>query len=223
MKNIYILSFAFLVSINIALAQDFDLLADKVIDKDYQAIEQLISEGMDINIIQPSSGASVLMIASSYFGYEECVEFLISKGANVDLKDNEGKTALLWAASNSFENAKILVASGADVNESANDGMTPFIQAVFGITSGKVPIEMCELLRENGANINAELTGRNAMGWTAIHYAVINGDTDLVKYLVKHGANINKATAEGSTPLFLAKLEQYDEIIKILKNAGAKD
>ncbi len=44
------------------------------------------------------------------------------------------------------------------------------------------------------------------MGWTALHYAVINGDVELVKYLIKYGANVNKATGEGSTPLYLAKL-----------------
>ncbi len=74
--------------------------------------------------------------------------FLIKNGANVNLKDNEGKTALLWAASNSLPNAEILVANGADVNEAADDGMTPFLQASFGVSSGKVPIEMCELLRK---------------------------------------------------------------------------
>jgi ankyrin repeat protein len=223
MKNIILLSIAFLVSVNITLAQGFELLADIVIKKDYQAIEQLLSEGIDINTQQPSRGTTVLMIASSYFGYEDCVEYLIGKGANVNTKNTDGKTALLWSASNSFENAKVLIAKGAKVNEAANDGMTPFIQAVFGFTSGKVPIEMCELLRDHGANINAELTGRNASGWTALHYAVFNGDTELVEYLIKHGANINKATAEGSTPLFLAKMEDYGEIARILRDAGAKD
>ena len=82
---------------------------------------------------------------------------------------------------------------------------------------------MCELLRKNGANVNAALTRKNASGWTALHYAAVNGDIDLVKYLIKHGANINKASAEGSTPLFLAKMGGYNEIVKILRNAGAKD
>jgi ankyrin repeat protein len=61
------------------------------------------------------------------------------------------------------------------------------------------------------------------MSWTALHYAAINGDVELVKYLIKYGANVNKATGDGSTPLYLAQLGKHEEIIKLLKNAGAKD
>jgi len=203
--------------------QQFNQLADAVIEKDTVKIERLLQSGVDINTQHPQTGTTVLMIASSYDYYDGMVEFLIKNGANVNLKDKEGKTALLWAASNSLPNAEILVANGADVNEAADDGMTPFLQASFGVSSGKVPIEMCELLRENGANINAFLTKKSVVGWTALHYAVINGDVDLVEYLIKYGANVNKATGEGSTPLYLAKLENNEAIIKVLKNAGAKE
>ena len=216
----FIISFVFISSV---FPQQFNQLADAVIEKDTAKINQLLQSGVDINTHHLTSGTTVLMIASSYYYYDDIVEFLIRKGAGVNLKDKEGKTALLWAASNSLENAKILILNGAKVDEAANDGMTPFLQATLGVSSGKIPIEMCELLRKNGANVNAALTRKNASGWTALHYAAVNGDIDLVKYLIKHGANINKASAEGSTPLFLAKMGGYNEIVKILRNAGAKD
>ena len=213
-----------LIGINTILGQQqFNQLADAVIDKDTAKIEMLLQGGVDINTQHATSGTTVLMIASSYYYYDEMVEYLIRKGADVNLKDNDGKTALVWAASNSLENAKILLENGAKVNIPANDGMTPFIQASLGVSSGKVPIEMCELLRKHGANVNASLTKKNASGWTALHYAAVNGDTELVKYLIRYGAKVNQATAEGSSSLFLAKLEGHDEIVKILKNAGAKD
>ncbi len=212
-----------LLGLNSVLAQQFNPLADAVIEKDTMKIDQLLQEGTDINTQHPTSGTTVLMIASSYYYYDDMVEYLIRKGADVNLKDKEGKTALLWASSNSLENAKILIANSAKVNEAANDGMTPFLQATLGVSSGKVPIEMCDLLRKNGANINASLQRKSALGWTALHYAVVNGDIELVKYLIKYGANVNKATGEGSTPLYLAKVGGNEVIIKILKNAGAKE
>lgn len=223
MKIILILSTIIVFGLNSILAQQFNQLADAVIEKDTAKINLLLQSGVDINIQHPTSGTTVLMIASSYYYYDDMVEFLIKNGAKLNLKDNEGKTALLWAASNSLLNAKILVANGANVNEAANDGMTPFLQATLGVSSGKVPIEMCELLRKNGAKVNAALTKKNAVGWTALHYAAANGDTELVKYLIKHGVNVNKSTGEGSTPLFLAKLGNYEEVVQVLNKAGAKE
>ena len=212
-----------IVCISQIFPQQFNQLADAVINKDTVKINQLLQSGVDINTQHPTSGTTVLMIASSYYYYDEMVAYLIRKGADVNLRDNEGKTALLWAASNSLPNAKILVEHGAKVNIAANDGMTPFLQATLGVSSGKVPIELCELLRKNGADVNAALTRNNASGWTALHYAVVNNNANLVKFLIKHGANVNKFNAEGSSPLFLAKLNDNQEIVKILRNAGAKD
>jgi ankyrin repeat protein len=220
-KIIFLICIILLVSQG--FPQQFNQFADAVIEKDTAKINHLLQSGVDINIQHQQTGTTVLMIASSYYYYDGMVEFLIKNGADVNLKDNEGKTALLWAASNSLPNAKLLVASEAEINEAADDGMTPFLQASLGISSGKVPIEVCELLRENGANINASLTKKSVIGWTALHYAVINGDIGLVSYLTKHGANVNKASADGLTPLYLAGLNENHEIIKLLKNAGAKN
>jgi serine/threonine-protein phosphatase 6 regulatory ankyrin repeat subunit B len=223
MKFLQILFFIWVVNISTLVSQQFNQIADAVIEKDTAKIIQLLQSGVNINTQHPQTGTTVLMIASSYYYYDGIVEFLIKNGTDVNLQDNEGKTALLWAASNSLPNAEILVANGAKVNLAANDGMTPFLQASLGVSSGKVPIEMCELLRENGANINASLTKKSVMGWTALHYAVINGDIELVSYLIQHGANVNKTSADGLTPLYLAGLNENQEIIQLLKNAGAKN
>ena len=223
MKSLNIFIICLLISFEALFAQQFNQLADAAIEKDTIKINKLLQSGIDINIQHKTTGTTVLMIASSYYYYNEIVEYLINKGAKVNLQDNEGKTALLWAASNSLPNTEILVAKGANVNIAANDGMTPFLQATLGVSSGKVTIEMCDLLRKKGANINAALTKPSAVGWTALHYAAINGDVELVKYLIKYGADVNKATGEGSTPIYLAQLGKHEEIVKLLKSAGAKN
>ena len=223
MKKIINLLFIALSLSTLAFSQQFELLADKVIEKDTEGIQILLDQGIDINVKQLSTGSTVLMLACSYFGYEDMVEYLILNGADVNVTDDNGKTPLIWAASNSLESAKILISGSADVNAKANDGMTPFLQSVFGVLSGKIPLLLCDLLLENGADINANLTGNNANGWSAIHYAAMNGEIELVQYLIRKGANVNKATAEGSTPIFLAKMEGYEEIVKILRRAGARN
>ena len=223
MKNIFHLLILVTALSFQGFTQQFELLADKVIEKDTIVIQNLLNQGIEIDVKQLSTGTTVLMLASSYPGYDDMVEYLILNGANVNASDNNGKTPLIWAASNSLESAKLLITHGADVNTKANDGMTPFLQSIFGALSGKVPIEMCELLRERGAKINATLTGNSAKGWSALHYAAMEGDTELVQYLIRCGANVNKASAEGSTPLFLAKMEGNNEIVKILKRAGARN
>ncbi|XP_028414774.1 serine/threonine-protein kinase TNNI3K-like [Dendronephthya gigantea] len=39
------------------------------------------------------------------------------------------------------------------------------------------------------------------MGWTALHHAVARGELDIVKYLVKQGANVNSKDSNGRTVL----------------------
>ena len=59
-------------------------------------------------------------------------------------------------------------------------------------------------------------------GWAAIHYAVSNGNEELVSFLVKKDADVNARTKEGLTPLSLANSNEYSAIAQILKVAGAE-
>ena len=215
--------FLLLISCSICYSQDFDKLANAVVDKDLNTLDSLLQTGIDINITEEDRGATVLLIASSFKDYEDIVSHLISMGADVNFRGKDGRTPLIWAAGNSLETTKILLENGADVNANGNDGMTAFIQSTFGILSKKVSTEVMDLLLENGADVNSALISKNAAGWTALHFAVVNGDYDLVKYLLSNGANVNHTSDEGSTALSLARQEKYKEIISLLKNKGALD
>jgi ankyrin repeat protein len=46
---------------------------------------------------------------------------------------------------------------------------------------------------------------------------------DLVKYLISKGANVNLKAKDGTSALSLTIKEKNDEIIKILKDKGAKE
>ena len=55
--------------------QQFNQLADAVIEKDTVKIDQLLQYGVDIKTQHPPTGTTVLMIASSYYYYDGMVVF----------------------------------------------------------------------------------------------------------------------------------------------------
>jgi ankyrin repeat protein len=95
------------------------------------------------------------------------LEFLISKGANVNTRDFKGVTPLVLAANLNFiEGVEVLVAKGARVDDANDAGETPLISAVH---NRNVP--MMRLLLKAGANPDrADNSGRSARD-----YAVLEG------------------------------------------------
>jgi ankyrin repeat protein len=75
---------------------------------------------------------------------------------------------------------------------------------------------MVRLLLEKGAPVD---TGRND-GWTALMLAAEKGKADAVKALIAKGADVN-VKINFMTPLKLAY--RYPEVVRILKEAGAKE
>ena len=63
-------------------------------------------------------------------GIVEIVRLLVENGAEVNNKNNDGTTALLWAASKGYlEIVRLLVENGAEVNSKNNDGTTALLSA----------------------------------------------------------------------------------------------
>ena len=75
------------------------------------------------------------------------VEILISNGADINARDNNGKTALSYAVENGYtEIAELLIAKGADVNARDGNGRTPLWYA-----QEKSYNKIAELLRKHVA------------------------------------------------------------------------
>lgn len=67
----------------------------------------------------------------------------------------------------------------------------------------------------------------NRYGGTALLEAIILNDVngkqqETIKLLIKHGADVNIPDSEGIFPLQHAIEMDFEEIVKILKSAGAK-
>lgn len=91
--------------------------------------ELLIYKGADVNTVDKDSppGHSWTPLYFALLNENApLVKLLISKGANVNLKDDDGWTPIIQAVhNNSLEFVKLLVEAGADVNSQTNEGLTP--------------------------------------------------------------------------------------------------
>jgi uncharacterized protein len=95
------------------------------------------------------------------------LEFLISKGANVNIRDVKGVTPLVLASNLNFiEGVEVLVAKGAKVDEPSQTGETPLIAAVHTRN-----LELMRVLLKAGANPDRS----DNSGRTARDYAMLDG------------------------------------------------
>ncbi len=111
--------------------------------------------------------------------------------------------------------------AGADVNTSVQGLGMPIVAA-----AGSSNYRAVQVLLDRGANINA----RDGDGFTALIYASLHNDSNTVQLLLSKGADVNEPsdlTIHGKkvhmTPLMMAKGKGYQDIVKLLMEAGAKE
>jgi ankyrin repeat protein len=235
------------------------------------AVKALVAGGADVNARERTRGQTALMWAVAN-RHPEIARVLLERGADIRARsgvrrrvyimggnrsagsasrdtpiaeiDEGGSTPLLFAArSGDLESARMLIAAGADVNDTAADGNTALVIAAH---SGNGTL--AALLLDKGADPNAA-----PLGYTALHAAVLRGTLSdrgvknpdqgagvaLVKVLLDKGANPNARVLKGTrvrrwsqdfafldrwvgaTPFWLAAKFLEVEMMRVLTDAGA--
>jgi len=141
----------------------------------------------------------------------------IANGADVNLQEENGMTALMFAVrAGDVSVVKLLLDAGADVNLHNRDNMTALRYAV-----NKGDVSVVKLLLDAGADVN--LQDRHVK--TALMYAVRAGDVSVVKLLLDAGADVNLQNnllgETGMTALLSAVNEGAVPVVKFLLDAGA--
>ena len=161
------------------------------------------------------------------------VRQLLDAGANVESPNGDGETALMLAARiGALDVAKLLVERGADVNAKESwRNQTALIWAV----DNNFP-ELTQFLIDHGADPNARASAndwdsqitaepraqyRPVGGLTVLLYAARSGCTRCVRSLLAAGADVDKPTPEGMTPLMIAIDNQSYDTARLLLDEGA--
>jgi ankyrin repeat protein len=203
------------------LAQNSNEFMGKAMRNDINGVKELIASGTDINQQNEAYGHTALIIACNY-DYVDLAKLLISEGADINIRGNDGSTALIAAGSNSQELVEILISKGADVKAKMVDGTGVFTQCINGILMESVSIQLAEILLSNGADINESATTGPVAGYTPLMIATRNNKPELVNFLILNGSDVNARSMDGSTALSLAVQKGYQDIIDVLKSNGAK-
>ena len=237
---------------NAALLSGETLLMTATHSGSAAVIEQLLAAGADVNTAEQGRGQTALMWAVAQ-RHPDVVEALLAHQPDVHARSDVrtevvktspepwnpdyiidllqgGYTPLLFAARvGDLDSARLLVAAGADVNDTAPYGTSATVVAAH---SGHG--ELAAFLLEQGADPNAA-----GAGYTALHAAILHKDDHLVAALLVRGADPNVPVVRstpvrrdsvdyylhpsyvGATPFWLAARFSAPAIMRLLAEHGA--
>ncbi len=137
----------------------------------------------------------------------------------VDLRDMEGKTALMYAVTSTIEELieSLIHLRLVGFEIKLSDFMTT--AALAKIRPQFEPAkELCvKCLIDSGADIHAQ----DKKGFSVLTHAARTGNVTVVKNLVSQGADVNVKSPKGITPLYAAAINGNNGIIEFLLSQGA--
>ena len=157
-------------------------------------------------------------------GKADITELLISKGSDVNAKDEHGETPIFGAVSLGpyYKSAQetiltLLEKNGADLAVKDKFGRSPLHHAAEFNSNGGA-----DFLISRGADVDA----RDSLGLTPLHIAVRERHKEVARFLLSKGADINATDTNGWTPLCYAIRygdgKAIDKISQFLLAHGAK-
>ncbi|KAJ5261309.1 hypothetical protein N7478_011904 [Penicillium angulare] len=190
-------------------------------------ISALLTHGADINLRSPGgadSGCTALHYAASTpESYaSEAIAFVIQHGADVDAKDDKGRTPFLLVRLESdstctYSRVETLLQHGADIKIQDHEGWS-----ALHYQADSMSIELIKWLYDHGCDVNRENKNKETPLFMAIssqNYR--NRSAVMVETLLHLGANVNLENSQKRSPLFFAATRGCPKMTRILLEHGA--
>ena len=181
-----------------------------------------ITENSDDNV-------KYAIIEAARFGLNDIIKILLERGANINVKNENGSTALSTASQytndgSSIETIQLLLDNGAVINFQTINGQTALMHAVtFSNTTSS--LKTVKYLLDNGADIHLKKNVGSSVLMLAARYSNTTSSIETVQLLLDNGAHINDQSNTGATALVIAVQHSDEdsslETVKLLLDNGA--
>ena len=161
-----------------------------------ESVRLLLKAKTDLDMTY-ADGDSCIHAAIAGDCSKEIIQEIIDYGADVNGVNKRGRTALLFSCFyRQMDSVKILLAAGADPTIADEEGFTCLHAAV----DGRCNTETLQALIDYGAHVDA----KRKDGTNALMRACRTGQSEVVKFLLEAGADVNITNANGNTTLHVA-------------------
>ncbi|ETS82540.1 hypothetical protein PFICI_04416 [Pestalotiopsis fici W106-1] len=188
-------------------------LVRAVADKKEAVVKVLVEGGASTQVRDPRTNTPLIIAITK--DSEASFEVLVQAGADINASGEGHMSALSYAAlEGRTRMTKMLLEAGAKVEGCPGEVGSPLIWAV---RKGFLPT--VQALLEGGANAGIEAHDHD--GHTALTCAIERNSADLIRALLKAGANIEGRHKNGRTPLLIAAADGHPVAVKTLLEAEA--
>lgn len=183
---------------------------------DINLTKLLIAKGANIEIVDNSIDHATPLLFACHKGSADTVAILLENGAEIEARDDLGKTPLIVAAL-SGSNASIidlLLDFHADIDNCDREGMTALAWA-----SKNGNLSVVKLLVNRGATIDSP----DFFHTTPLIWACWKEHWDIADYLIQKGADINAKNKCEISPLKASIIRENSSFAEKLIKLGAEN
>lgn len=195
------------------------ILFDFIKRHEWEKFIELIKDNEEIDVNVKDDTGNYLIQYTVLFNQKKALSLLISRGARVDVTDNDNRSIIYYAIKYGYtEILKLLL------NFNSVSIGIPLVD--IQDSNGRIPLhyaiqfknmDAVKLLLLSGSNVNMKDNDSH----NSLHLSVYTKDYDIVKIILNHKPAINSRIDSGETSLHISSNQELPRITKLLLDLGA--